>query len=117
MTSKSPFKWRHFPPDIILWGVRWYCLYPISYRQLSEMMRDRRVEVDHSTLSRWVQKYGPELDKRCRPQLKPTNDLWRVDETYILAVGSIPSKNGQPSTEDICHPRVTLKHGCPFLPG
>jgi len=40
MNSKSPFKWRHFPPDIILWGVLWYCLYPISYRQLSEMMCD-----------------------------------------------------------------------------
>jgi len=58
MNSKSPFKWRHFPPDIILWGVRWYCLYPISYRQLEEMLCDRGVEVDHSTLSRWVQKYA-----------------------------------------------------------
>lgn len=55
MTSKSPFKWRHFIPDIILWGVRWYYSYPLSYRQLEEMMCDRGVEVDHSTLSRWVQ--------------------------------------------------------------
>ena len=46
-------------------------------------MCDRGVEVDHSTLSRWVQKYAPELDKRCRPHLKSTNDSWRVDETYI----------------------------------
>ena len=83
MTSKPPFKWRHFAPDIILWGVRWYCLYPISYRQLEEMMCDRGVEVDHSTLFRWVQKYAPEIDKRCRPHLQPTNDSWRVDETYI----------------------------------
>jgi transposase-like protein len=87
MNSKSPFKWRHFPPDIILWGVRWYCLYPISYRQLEEMMCVRGVEVDHSTLSRWVQKYAPEIDKRCRPYLKPTNDSWRVDETYIKVKG------------------------------
>lgn len=87
MNSKSPFKWRHFLPDIILWGVRWYCLYPISYRQLEEMMWERGVEVDHSTLSRWVQKYAPELDKRCRPHLKPTNDSWRVDETYIKVKG------------------------------
>jgi transposase-like protein len=63
--------------------VRWYCLYPISYRQLEEMMCERGVEVDHSTLSRWVQKYAPQLDKRCRPHLKTTNDSWRVDETYI----------------------------------
>jgi hypothetical protein len=44
MTSKSPFKWRHFLPEIILWGVRWYCLYSISYRNLEEMMCDRGVE-------------------------------------------------------------------------
>ncbi len=50
-------------------------------------MCDRGVEVDHSTLSRWVQKYGPELDQRCRPHLKPTNDSWRVDETYIKVKG------------------------------
>ena len=87
MTSKSLFKWRHFLPEIILWGVRWYCSYPISYRNLSEMMCDRGVEVDHSTLSRWVQKYAPELDQRCRPHLKPTNDSWRVDETYIKVKG------------------------------
>ena len=50
-------------------------------------MCDRGVEVDHSTLSRWVQKYAPELDKRCRPHLKLTNDSWRVDETYIKVKG------------------------------
>jgi transposase-like protein len=64
-----------------------YCLYPISYRQLEEMMCERGVEVDHSTLSRGVQKYAPELDQRCRPHLKPTNDSWRVDETYIKVKG------------------------------
>ena len=87
MTYFPPFKWRHFAPDIILWGVRWYCLYPISYRQLEEMMWERGVEVDYSTLFRWVQKYAPEIDQRCRPHLKPTNDSWRVDETYILVKG------------------------------
>ena len=50
-------------------------------------MCDHGVEVDHSTLSRWVQKYAPELDKRCRPHLKPTNDSWCVDETYIKVKG------------------------------
>ncbi len=50
-------------------------------------MYERGVEVDHSTLSRWVQKYAPQLDKRCRPHLKPTNDSWRVDETYIKVKG------------------------------
>jgi len=95
MNSKSPFKWHHFPADIILWGVRWYCLYPISYHQLSEMMCERGVEVDHSTLHRWVQKYAPEVDKRCRPHLEPTNDLWRVDKTYIKVKGRINIFIGQ----------------------
>ena len=50
-------------------------------------MQERGVEVDHSTINRWVLKYSPELDKRVRPHLKPTNDSWRVDETYIKIKG------------------------------
>ena len=56
------FKGSHFEWEVILWGVRWYVAYPISYRQLEEMMRERGVEVDHSTLNRWVLKYVPLLD-------------------------------------------------------
>ncbi len=51
------FKGSHFEREVILWGVRWYVAYPISYRQLEEMMEERGVEVDHSTLNRWVVKY------------------------------------------------------------
>ncbi len=50
-------------------------------------MAERGVNVDHSTINRWVLKYAPELDKRIRPHLKPTNDSWRVDETYIKIKG------------------------------
>jgi len=53
------FKGSHFERDVILWGVRWYVAYPMSYRQLEEMMEERGVEVDHSTLNRWVVKYAP----------------------------------------------------------
>jgi putative transposase len=56
------FKGSHFGRDVILWGVRWYVAYPISSRQLEEMMDDRGVEVDHSTLNRWVLKYVPLLE-------------------------------------------------------
>ena len=77
MNSKEPFKWRHFLPEIILLNVRWYTRYPLSYRNLEEMMFERGVEVDHSTINRWVLAYGPEIDKRVRPHLKPTNDSWR----------------------------------------
>jgi transposase-like protein len=87
MNPKHPFKWRHFQADIILLCVRWYLRYPLSYRNLEEMMLERGLEVDHSTVYRWVQAYAPELDQRCRTYLKPTNDSWRVDETYIKVKG------------------------------
>jgi transposase-like protein len=87
MSTPPLFKWRHFQADIILLNVRWYCKYALSYRDLEEMMQERGVEVDHSTINRWVLKYAPELDKRIRPHLQSTNDSWRVDETYIKVKG------------------------------
>ncbi len=60
----NPFKGRHFQRDIILWAVRWYCKYGISYRELQEMLAERGVNVDHSTIYRWVQRYAPEMEKR-----------------------------------------------------
>jgi transposase, IS6 family len=86
MSTPALFKWRHFLSEIILLNVRWYCRYPLSYRNLEEMIVERRVEVDHSTINRWVLKYAPELDQRIRPHLLPTNS-WRVDETYIQIKG------------------------------
>ena len=80
MNPKHPFKWRHFQSDIIFLCVRWYLRYPLSYRHLEEMMMERGLTVNHSTVYRWVQAYAPELDKRCRSHLRPTNDSWRVDE-------------------------------------
>ncbi len=83
MDTSTPFKWRHFQADIILLCVRWYLRYSLSYRDLEEMMAERGLTVDHTTIYRWVQHYAPELEKRCRPHLKACNDSWRVDETYI----------------------------------
>ena len=81
------FKWKHFQPEIILLNVRWYCRYSLSYRDLEEMMAERGLAVDHSTIHRWVLQYGPELDKRCRPHRRSTHDSWRVDETYVKIKG------------------------------
>jgi hypothetical protein len=61
------FKGSHFEKEIILWGVRWYVAYPISYRQLEEMTRERGASVDHSTLSRWVIKYAPRVRETVSP--------------------------------------------------
>lgn len=81
------FKWSHFAKEIILWGVRWYVAYPISYRQLEEMMNERGVLVDHSTLNRWVIKFAPEVEKQFRRQQRPVGKSWRMDETYVRVKG------------------------------
>jgi transposase-like protein len=87
MGQTNPFKWRHFEGEIILLCVRWYLRYALGYRDLEEMMRERGVSVDHTSIYRWVQHYAPELETRCRPHLNPTNDSYRVDETYIKVKG------------------------------
>jgi putative transposase len=81
------FKGSHFEREVILWGMRWYVAYPISYRQLEEMMQERGVEVDHSTLNRWVVKYVPLLDEQFRERKRPVGSSWRMDETYVRIKG------------------------------
>ena len=81
------FKWRHFAGEVILLCVRWYCRYGISYRDLEEMMGERGVGVDHTTLYRWVQRYAPELEKRTLWYQSRISFSWRVDETYIRVKG------------------------------
>ena len=80
---KSPFKWRHFEPSLILLCVRWYCRYQLSYRNVEEMMKERGLDVAHSTVFRWVQRYAPEINKRERQHLKMSGTSYRGDETYI----------------------------------
>ena len=84
----SIFKRRRFPVKIILLCVRWYCKYGISYRDLAEMMQERGVKVDPSTLFRWVQRYAPEIEKRIRPYRGRRSGSWRVDETYVRVGGN-----------------------------
>src|SRR3546814_10395186 len=50
----TDFKWSDFQGDVILWAVRWYCRYPISYRDLGELLAERRISVDHTTIYCWV---------------------------------------------------------------
>ena len=81
------FKGRQFTSEVIVWAVRWYLMFPISYRDLELMLLDRGVEVNHTTIFRWIQAYAVELEKRIRPHLRTTNGSWRVDETYIRVKG------------------------------
>src|SRR5437764_13614989 len=89
MRRKRPalFRGRHFEAEIIVLCVRWYLRYPLSLRQLQEIMAERNLSVDHVTIWRWVQRYAPELKRRCRPELRKTNGSWRCDETYIRVSG------------------------------
>jgi transposase-like protein len=72
---------------VIILALRWYLRYSLSYRDLEEMLIERGVRVDHSTIWRWVNRYGRELDRRIRDHLRPTGTQWRVDETYIRVAG------------------------------
>ena len=81
------FKGSQFERDIILWAVRWYVAYPISYRQREEMMVERGVEVDHSSLNRWVLNYTPPLEVAFRQRKPPVGISWRLDETYLSVKG------------------------------
>jgi transposase-like protein len=81
------FKGRHFEAEIIILCVRWYLRFSLSYRDLKEIMAERNLAIDHVTIWRWVQRYAPELSKRCRRELRYTNSSWRVDETYLRVAG------------------------------
>ncbi len=81
------FKGRHFPAEFILLCVRWYLKYSISYRQLSEMMRERGFDVHHTTIYRWIQRYAPQLEKLIRWYQGYTTCSWRVDETHVKVCG------------------------------
>src|SRR5215471_10094784 len=86
--SRAPlFKWRHFEPAVITCAVGWYLRFSLSYRNVEELLTERGLPADHTTIWRWVLRYASELSKRCRRKLKPTNGSWRVDETYIRVKG------------------------------
>ena len=81
------FKGRWYEKEIILTSVRWYLAYPLSTRHVEEMMKERGAGADHSTIHRWVLRYGPELEKRFRRWKKPVGRRWRMDETYVKVKG------------------------------
>ena len=82
------FKWRQFEPEVILLAVGWYLRFSLSYRDVEELLAERGLHADHVTVWRWVQRYAPELQRCLRRHLKPTNDSWRLDETYIRVKGT-----------------------------
>lgn len=85
--KNNPFKRHRFPPAIILLAVRWYCRYPLSYRDVRDLLAERGVYVDPATINRWVVKFGPSLSHNIRKQHYPRTMCWHVDENYIRVGG------------------------------
>jgi transposase-like protein len=81
------FKGAHFPPEVILMGVRWYVAYPLSTRHVEELLAERGVDVDHSTINRWTIKYSPLLEAAFHRRKRPVWVSWRMDETYVKVKG------------------------------
>ena len=75
----------HYPLEVMLVRGRWYAAYPLSFRNIEEMMTGRGVFVDHSTLHRWSMKMLPVLAAALRRRKCPVGLSWRMDETYIKA--------------------------------
>ncbi|MFG6562015.1 IS6 family transposase [Sulfitobacter sp. 1A15299] len=87
MPRKLPFKRHRFPREIILCAIRWYLRYPLSYQDVVDLLEERGIAVDRSTVFRWVQKFSPELTKRTERHLRCASVDWHVDETYIRVGG------------------------------
>jgi transposase-like protein len=68
-------------------GIRWYLAYPLSTRHVEELMEERGVAVDHSTINRWVIKYSPQLEDEFHRRKRSVWVSWRMDETYIRVKG------------------------------
>ena len=81
-------KGMRFPIAVIMVCIRWYAAYPLSCRHLEEMMEERGVSVDHSTVSRWAIRFLPLLEKIFRKHKRPVDGSWRMDETYIRVKGT-----------------------------
>lgn len=75
------FRGRHFDRELIILCVRWYLRYKLSFRDLVEMISERGLQLAHTTILRWVQRYAPEFTKRWNRFGRPAGRSWRVDET------------------------------------
>jgi transposase-like protein len=85
--GRATFARFFFPPDVIVLAVRWYLRFALSYRDVGELLAERGIEVDHTTVYRWVQRFTPLLADAARPCRHPVGTRWQVDETYVKVAG------------------------------
>ena len=81
------FKGAHFPPEVMLLGVRWAVAYPLSTRHVAALMEERGAKVDHSTMNRWVVQSSPQLEEAFHRRKRAVWVSWRMDETYSKVKG------------------------------
>ena len=87
-SSRPPLFWkRKFEPEVIVTCVRWYLRFCLSLRDLEELMAERGLAVDHTSIWRWVQTYGPEVNRRLHGSVKPKSSTWHMDETFVRIAG------------------------------
>src|SRR5262245_27357170 len=89
MKQRRPtlFRGRHFEPEVIVTCVRWYLRFSLSLRNVEELMRERGIIVDHTTVWRWCQTYGPVVYQRLKGNVKYKTTTWHMDETYVRVAG------------------------------
>src|SRR5215470_4569990 len=107
-TMASRFKGAHFPAEVILMGVRWYLAYPLSTRHVEALMEERGVEVDHSTMNRWVIKYSPQLEEAFHRRKRPVWVSWRMEmcQTQPVKMPWCPLRR---FAKTLCHLRGGVK--------
>src|SRR5215468_7716247 len=87
-SCRPPLFWkRKFEPHVIVTCVRWYCRFCLSLRDLEELMAERGLAVDHTTIWRWTQRYGPEVLRRLGGEVKRKSSTWHMDETFVRIAG------------------------------
>lgn len=84
---RDPFRGHRFPREVILCAVRWYCRFGLSYRDVRDLLAERGVAVDASSVHRWVRKFGPEIAKRMTKHRTWPGTCWHMDETYLRVGG------------------------------
>src|SRR6266545_4109542 len=87
-SCRPPLFWkRKFEPVVIVTCVRWYCRFSLSLRDVEELIRERGLSVDHTSIWRWTQRYGPEVYRSLRGEVKRKSSTWHMDETFVCISG------------------------------
>src|SRR6516225_10155206 len=87
-STRPPLFWkRWFEPTVIVTCVRWYLRFSLSLRDVKELMGERGLSVDHTSIWRWTQAYGPEVYRGLKGEVKRKSSTWHMDETFVRVAG------------------------------